>query len=45
MVKILISTKIATLSLLQIKVVWNKSYDAKISVYDVNNKTLSRESN
>ena len=45
MVKILISAKIATIYLLQINIVWNKSHDAKISVYDVNNKTLSRESN
>ena len=35
----------ATLSLLKIKVFLNKGYDAIISIYDLNNKILSRDSN
>ena len=46
MVTILImSAKMATLSLLKMKVFKNKGYDAIISVYDVINKKLSRDSN
>ena len=45
MVKILmISAKIATLGLFKIKVFWNKGYDV-ISVHDVTDKILSRDSN
>ena len=46
MITILImSGKMATLSLLKIKVFLNKGYDAIISIYDLNNKILSRDSN
>ena len=46
MVKILMmSAKMATPGLLKIKVFWNKGYDVIISVHDVTNKILSRESN
>ena len=46
MVAILImSDKLATLSLLEIKVSWNKGYDVIISVHDVTNKILLRDSN
>ena len=41
----MISEKLATLSLLKIKVFWNKSYDLIISVHDANSKILSRGSN
>ena len=45
MVKILmISAKMATLGLFKIKVFWNKGYDI-ISVHDVTDKILSRDSN
>ena len=45
MVTILItSAKMATLSLLKIKVFWNKGYDIIISVHDITNKNLSRDS-
>ena len=42
---LMISVKMATLGLLRIKVFWNKGYDIKISVHDVTNKILSRDSN
>ena len=41
----MMSTKLVTLGLLKIKVLWNKGYDVKISVYGVTSKTLSRDSN
>ena len=34
-----------TLGLLKIKLFWNKGFDLIISVYDVTNKILSRDSN
>ena len=37
--------KLAILGLLEIKVFWNKGYDAIISVLDAINKILSRDSN
>ena len=37
--------KITTPGLLKIKVFWNNSYDAIISVHDVTSKILSRDSN
>ena len=33
----------AAAGLLQIKLFWNKDYDVIMSVYDVNNKILSRK--
>ena len=39
------SAKMATLGLLKITVFWNKGYDVIISVDDVTNKILSRDSN
>ena len=39
------SAKIATLGLLEIKIVWNKGYDILISAYDVANQILSDDSN
>ena len=39
------SAKMATPGLLKIKVFWNKGYDVIISVHDVTNKILSRDSN
>ena len=46
MVTILImSAKMATASLLKIKEFSNKGYDIIISVHDVTNKNLSRDSN
>ena len=46
MVLILMMTaKLATLGILEIKIFSNKSYDVIISVHDVTNKILSRESN
>ena len=46
MVKIvMISAKIATSGLLEIKVFWNKGYYDIYSVYDVTNKSLSHDSN
>ena len=35
---------IATLGLLKTKIFWNKGYDAIISVYDVTNEIISRDS-
>ena len=37
--------KMATPGLLKIRVFWNKGYDVIISVHDVTNKILSRDSN
>ena len=45
MVAILMSAKFYTLGLLKIKICRNKGYDVKISVYNVTNKILSRDSN
>ena len=42
---LMISAKLATLGLLNIKLFWNKSYDVIISVHDVTNKMLSCDSN
>ena len=39
------SAKMCTPGLLKIMVFWNKDYDVKISVDDVPNKALSRDSN
>ena len=39
------SVKMATPGLLKITVFWNKGYDVIISVHDVTNKILSRNSN
>ena len=46
MIKVLMmSAKMATLGLLNIKAFRNKGYGAIISVFDVTNKMLSRDSN
>ena len=42
---LMMSAKMATLGLFKIKVFWNKGYDIITSLYDVINKTLSRDSN
>ena len=42
---LMMSTKMATLGLLQIKIFWNKGYKVPISVHDVNNTVLLRDSN
>ena len=42
---LMMSVKIATLGLLKKKVFWKKDYDVIISVYEVTNKILSRDSN
>ena len=42
---LMMSAKIATPGLLKVKVFWNNGYDAIISVHDVTNKILSRDSN
>ena len=42
---LMMSAKITTPGLLKIRVFWNNSYDAIISVHDVTNKILSRDSN
>ena len=42
---LMMSTNLATLHLLKIKVLWNERYDVMISVHGVTNKILSRESN
>ena len=41
----MMSAKMATPGLLKITVFWNKGYDVIISVHDVTNKILSRDSN
>ena len=42
--KVMMSAKLATLDLLEIKVFWNKGYDVIIFVHHVPNKILSRDS-
>ena len=42
---LMMSAKMTTLDFLKIKVFRNKVYDVIVSVHDVTNKTLSRESN
>ena len=42
---LMMSSKMATLGLLKIKVFWNKSYDVIISFHDFTNKILSGDSN
>ena len=42
---LMMSTKMATPSLLKIKFFRNRGYDIIISVHDVTNKILSRDSN
>ena len=39
------SAKMATPGLLKIKVFWKKGYDAIITIHDIINKILSRDSN
>ena len=41
----MMSAKLASLSLLKKKVFWNKSYYILVSVHDVTNKILLRDSN
>ena len=41
----MMSAKMATPGLLKITVFWNKGYDVRISVDDVSNNILSRDSN
>ena len=41
---LMMSPKLATLGLLEIKAIWNKGYGVIISLYDVTNKILSRDS-
>ena len=41
----MMSGKLATLDLLEIKVFWNKGYEVIIYVYEVINKILSNDSN
>ena len=41
----MMSTKMATPGLLKIMVFWNKGYGIIISVDDITNKSLSRDSN
>ena len=41
----MMSAKMAAPDLLKIKVFWNIEYDVIISVHDVTNKNLSRDSN
>ena len=40
----IMSAKMATLGFLEIKVFWNKGFDVIVSVHDVTNKNLSRNS-
>ena len=40
----MMSTKMATPGLIKIKVFWNKGYNVIISVHDVTNKIISRDS-
>ena len=42
---LMISPKMTTLILRKEKVFWNKGYKVIISVHDVTNKTISRQSN
>ena len=39
------SVKLATLGLLNIKILWNKGYDIAIFAHDITNKSLSYDSN
>ena len=41
---LMMSARLATLGLLKIKTFWKKGYEFIISVYDVTNKILSRDS-
>ena len=41
---LMMSTKLATLDFLEINTCWNKDYEIKISVHDITNKILSRDS-
>ena len=41
----MVSIKMATLGLLEIKVYWNKGYDVIIDSHDVTNQILSSDSN
>ena len=45
MIALMISTILASLGLLKIKVFWSKDYDVIISAHDVTNKSLFRVSN
>ena len=42
---LMMSSKMATPDLFEIKVFWSKAYDVMIYVHDVTNKFLSRDSN
>ena len=42
---LMMSAKMATLVLLKTNIFWNKVYDVMVSVHDVDNKILSRNSN
>ena len=42
---LMMSAKITTPGLLKIRVIWNNGYDVIVSVHDVSNKILSRDSN
>ena len=42
---LMISARLATPGLLKIKVFWKNSYDIKISIHDVTNNILLRDSN
>ena len=42
---LMMSAKMATLVFLKINIFWNKVYDVMVSVHDVTNKILSRNSN
>ena len=42
---LMMSAKMAILGYLKIRVFWNKGYDVIISVHDVTNRFLSRDSN
>ena len=41
---LIMSAKLASLSLLKRKIFWNKGYDVKISANNITNKILSRDS-
>ena len=41
----MMSVKLATLGLLNIKILWNKGYDITISADDIKSKSLSCDSN
>ena len=42
---LIITVKLTIAGLLKIKLWWNKSFDVIVSVHDVTNKILSRDSN